>query len=74
MKDELFQELLESIREGGAILRGEAPTGPRQKAGPSTSKAPRRPPEVEAAFNPQAQGDFREEEVVERRLASGAGA
>ena len=24
MKDELFQELLESIREGGAILRGEA--------------------------------------------------
>ncbi len=23
MKDELFQELLQSIREGGAILRGE---------------------------------------------------
>ncbi|HEX2204613.1 MAG TPA: helix-turn-helix domain-containing protein [Longimicrobium sp.] len=24
MKDELFQELLESVRQGGAILRGEA--------------------------------------------------
>lgn len=24
MKDELFSELLESVREGGAILRGEA--------------------------------------------------
>lgn len=24
MKDELFQELLESVREGGAILRGQA--------------------------------------------------
>ncbi len=25
MKDELFAELLESVREGGAILRGEKP-------------------------------------------------
>jgi putative transcriptional regulator len=25
MKEELFQELLESVREGGAILRGEQP-------------------------------------------------
>jgi putative transcriptional regulator len=25
MKDELFKELLESLREGGAILRGEKP-------------------------------------------------
>lgn len=25
MKEELFQELLESVREGGAILRGETP-------------------------------------------------
>jgi putative transcriptional regulator len=25
MKDELFNELVESVREGGAILRGEAP-------------------------------------------------
>ncbi len=24
MKDELFAELLESVRQGGAILRGEA--------------------------------------------------
>ena len=24
MKDELFDELLESVREGGAILRGES--------------------------------------------------
>lgn len=24
MKDDLFQELLESVREGGAVLRGEA--------------------------------------------------
>lgn len=24
MKDELFQELLESVRQGGAILRGDA--------------------------------------------------
>lgn len=27
MKDELFDELLESVREGGAILRGEAEAG-----------------------------------------------
>ena len=26
MKDELFSELVESVREGGAILRGEAAT------------------------------------------------
>ncbi len=25
MKDELFDELVESVREGGAILRGQAP-------------------------------------------------
>jgi putative transcriptional regulator len=25
MKDELFNELLESVRQGGAIMRGEAP-------------------------------------------------
>jgi putative transcriptional regulator len=25
MKDELFEELLASVKEGGAILRGEAP-------------------------------------------------
>jgi putative transcriptional regulator len=25
MKDELFNELLESVRQGGAILRGDAP-------------------------------------------------
>ena len=25
MKDELFNELLESVREGGLILRGEKP-------------------------------------------------
>ena len=25
MKDDLFDELLQSVREGGAILRGEAP-------------------------------------------------
>ncbi|MCA1791961.1 MAG: hypothetical protein LC667_19565 [Thioalkalivibrio sp.] len=24
MKDELFEELLESVREGGAVLRGDA--------------------------------------------------
>lgn len=27
MKDEMFQELLESVRQGGAILRGEAEPG-----------------------------------------------
>ena len=27
MKDELFQELLQSVREGGAVLRGEATPG-----------------------------------------------
>jgi putative transcriptional regulator len=27
MKDEQFQELLESVRQGGAILRGEAAAG-----------------------------------------------
>ena len=27
MKEELFEELLESVKQGGAILRGEMETG-----------------------------------------------
>jgi len=39
MKDELFQELLESVREGGAILRGEeAPARSTEVAVPDVSR------------------------------------
>ena len=39
MKDELFNELLESVREGGAILRGEAkPSRAFVVAGPNIKR------------------------------------
>ena len=49
MKDELFQELLESVREGGAILRGEqAPARRHEVAPPDVSRLRR-----EAGFSQQ---------------------
>ncbi len=39
MKDEMFAELMESVREGGAILRGEtAPAGAFERSAPDVKQ------------------------------------